>query len=87
MTSYKQILQIEKEIANLQNKLASLKSETVKVKHGDLVIITRDYEWVCDKGTVMMVDTVSEGHIHAVHPDPKLRMGRYWISNGDFIKK
>jgi len=79
------IRSLEKEIAD---KKAALEKELAKkevVKKGDIIIILRDLEWVCSKGTKMEVHSVSGGHIHAGFIG-KASTGTYWINDGDYLK-
>ena len=87
MNTLQQIKYLEDQISVYQKEIARLKSLPQGVKRGDLVTIIVDKEWVCSKGTVMWVDSVSDGYIHVRSPNPKERdSGLYWISNGQFVK-
>lgn len=89
MTKLNRIQKLEADIALKQRELAAIRQEpSPSVKHGDYVIILRDYEWVCDRGTRMYVDSVADGRIYCRNANPKYRNnGIYWISNGDWVKE
>lgn len=85
MNKYQKILQLEKEIEQKKKELKKLLNTKEHVKIGDKVIILREYEWVCSKGSVMVVDEIAEGHIYCTARGHK-KEGVYWINDGDYVK-
>jgi hypothetical protein len=85
MNKYQRILQLEKEIAQKKKELKQLLNTKEHVKRGDKVIILREYEWICSKGSVMIVDEIAEGRIYCTARGHKSE-GVYWIGDGDYVK-
>jgi hypothetical protein len=85
MNKYEKILKLEEEISQKQKELEALRKTPEYVKRGDRVRILREYEWVCSKGAIMIVDETAAGHIYCTAKGNR-NEGSYWINDGDYVK-
>lgn len=85
-SDFELIEHLERQIRTLQQQIKEIRVKPQWVSKGDKVKILRDYEWVCGKGTIMEVDTVSAGHIHCRYLGKGRKSGFFWISDGDYVK-
>lgn len=83
---YTRILQLENEIEKKQKELKKLRATKEYVEKGDRVRILKDYEWVCSKGAIMIVDEIASGRIYCTTKRGNGKEGVYWINDGDYVK-